>query len=112
MFGTFIGSKLVAIVGLRREILSQVAHKATLWGMFVHPEFRKEGLARQLLNRARAHAAEIGILQIHLAVNSENIKARSLYHSLGFRTFGLELSAMKVGERFYDEEHMYLRLHE
>jgi hypothetical protein len=33
-----------------------------------------------------------------------------LYRSLGFESFGVEPRAMRVGDRFYDEEHMVLRL--
>jgi hypothetical protein len=29
---------------------------------------------------------------------------------LGFASFGVEPRAMRVGDRFYDEEHMVLRL--
>jgi len=112
VFGAFSGSKLAGIAGLRREALLQVAHKAVLWGVFVDPVQRKQGIARQLFARILAHAREEGIFQIHLCVNAENIKAKSLYQSLGFKSYGLEPRAMRVGDRFYDEEHMVLRLDE
>lgn len=110
VFGAFIDTRLVAIAGLRREPLAQVSHKATLWGVFVHPEWRQEGLARRLLMSIEGHAKKIGLLQIHLSVNSENQRAKNLYESLGFKTFGLESRSMRVGTKFYDEAHMCLRL--
>jgi len=110
VFGAFIDMRLVAIAGLRREALAQVSHKATLWGVFVHPELRKEGIARKLLMSIEGYAREIGVLQILLSVNSENHRAKNLYESLGFKTFGLEPRSMKVGSSFYDEIHMCLRL--
>jgi RimJ/RimL family protein N-acetyltransferase len=112
VFGAFAGDQLVAIAGVRREPLVQVAHKAVLWGVFVAPEYRREGLARQLIGTAVAFAREAGILQLHLAVNTENRRARRLYQSLGFMPFGVEPRAMRVGGRFYDEEQMILRLDE
>lgn len=112
VFGAFIGERLVAIAGLRRESLVQVSHKATLWGVFVHPEFRKEGIARKLFMSIEEHAKRIGVLQIHLTVNSENLRAKNLYESLGFKSFGLEYRSMKVGAKFYDELHMCLRFDE
>lgn len=110
VFGAFSERKLAGIAGLRREPLAQVAHKAVLWGVFVNPAQRKQGIARQLFARILAHARTEGVLQIQLCVNAENAKAKSLYRSLGFESYGLEPRAMRVGDRFYDEEHMLLRL--
>jgi RimJ/RimL family protein N-acetyltransferase len=110
VFGAFIGTKLIGIAGLRREPLEQVKHKAALWGVFISPERRREGLARTLFSRVLSFARDAGVLQIHLCVNTENVRARSLYRSLGFESFGVEPRAMRVGGRFFDEEHMVLRL--
>jgi GNAT superfamily N-acetyltransferase len=108
--GAFDGQRLVGIAGLRRESLAQVAHKALLWGVFVAPGYRRDGLGRQLIERAIEQARTIGVLQLHLAVNTENVSARSLYVSLGFKSYGVEPRSMRVGTRFYDEEHMILPL--
>jgi RimJ/RimL family protein N-acetyltransferase len=112
VFGAFLNTKLVGIAGLRREPLAQVRHKAVLWGVFVSPEQRRTGLARTLFSRLLAFAREEGVLQIQLCVNAENVRARNLYRSLGFASFGLEPRAMRVGNRYFDEEHMVLRLDE
>jgi RimJ/RimL family protein N-acetyltransferase len=40
----------------------------------------------------------------------ENAAAQALYRSLGFKSFGIEPRAMRVGDKFYDEEHMVLQL--
>jgi ribosomal protein S18 acetylase RimI-like enzyme len=110
VFGAFAGEELVAIAGLRREALAQTAHKATVWGVFVQPQWRKAGIARQLLLRAQQHARETGVLQLQLSVNAANERAKNLYASLGFQAYGLEPRCMQVGDTFYDELHMWLRL--
>jgi ribosomal protein S18 acetylase RimI-like enzyme len=110
VFGAFIDSKLVGIAGLRREPLDQVKHKAVLWGVFISPDRRREGLARKLFSKVLSFARDEGVLQIQLCVNAENERARSLYRSLGFKPFGLEPRAMRVGDRYFDEEHMILQL--
>jgi RimJ/RimL family protein N-acetyltransferase len=110
VFGAFIDTKLVGIAGLRREPLKQVKHKAVLWGVFISPDRRREGLARKLFSRVLSFARDEGVLQIQLCVNAENERARSLYRSLGFRSFGLEPRAMRVGDKYFDEEHMVLYL--
>lgn len=110
VFGAFIDEALIGIAGLRREPLGQVSHKAVLWGVFISPDWRREGLARKLFTRVQSFARNKGVLQIHLCVNAENVRAGNLYRSLGFESFGVEPRAMRVGERFFDEEHMVLRL--
>jgi RimJ/RimL family protein N-acetyltransferase len=110
VFGVFRDGDLAAIAGLRRERLAKVAHKATVWGVFVAPEHRRAGLARDLIGTVIAHARETGVMQLHLAVNTENSAARKLYLSFGFAPFGVEPRALRVGDRFYDEELMALPL--
>lgn len=98
---------LIGIAGVRREALVQLAHKAVLWGVFVAPAYRGNGLARRLIDAALTHASrDWGVEQVNLCVNTENEPAKALYASLGFETFGVERRAMRVGDRFYDEQHM------
>jgi ribosomal protein S18 acetylase RimI-like enzyme len=110
VFGAFDGRELVGIAGFRRDRLAQIAHRATIWGVAVHPARRKEGIGLRLLQRLVAHARDAGVLQLQLAVAVENQPAQALYRSLGFKGYGIEPRAMRVGDRFYDEEHMVLRL--
>ena len=110
VFGAFAGHELVAIAGVRREPLAQVAHKAMVWGVYVHPAQRRGGLARRLLDAACAHARAQGVLQIHLAVNAENPRALALYESLGFTAYGREPRALCVDGVCYDEILMALPL--
>ena len=107
VFRAFDGGVLVGITGVRRESLRQVNHKATIWGVFVSPSYRGRGIAQTLLSAATTHAAkEWDTIQLMLCVNAENLSVKKLYESHGFQTFGVEPRAMKVGDRFYDEEHM------
>jgi RimJ/RimL family protein N-acetyltransferase len=64
-----------------------------------------------LLDAAIARArAWPGVEQVQLAVMTANAPARALYVSAGFEVFGLERRALKVGDRYVDEEHMVLHL--
>lgn len=110
VFGAFVAAELVGVAGLRREALAQARHKAVLWGVLVSPDRRRDGLARKLLSRVQSFARDEGVLQIQLGVNVDNLGARNLYRSLGFASFGVEPRAMRVGDRYVDEEHMVLRL--
>ncbi|MBP4046837.1 GNAT family N-acetyltransferase [Chromobacterium violaceum] len=111
VFGAFIDNTLVGITGVRREPLSQVSHKAIIWGVFVDPTQRGKGIAQDMLRVATEHALHAwGCLQLTLCVNAENTPAKRLYTSQGFVTFGVEPRAMQVGGRFYDEEYMVKKL--
>jgi ribosomal protein S18 acetylase RimI-like enzyme len=60
-----------------------------------------------LLNRASKIA---GIVQISLSVTKTQMAALSLYRSLGFEPFGCEPGAVKIGDRFLDEEYLVWRV--
>jgi RimJ/RimL family protein N-acetyltransferase len=49
-----------------------------------------------------------GMEQVALAVSSQNAGARGLYESLGFEMYGCEKRALKIGDRYVDEELMVL----
>ncbi|PLZ00772.1 N-acetyltransferase [Burkholderia sp. WAC0059] len=108
VFGAFALDTLVGITGVRRESLVQVRHQATIWGVFVDPEYRRNGIAQKLLNAATEHARqEWDCIQMKLYVNAENAAAKELYLSQGFVIVGMEPRALRVGDRFYDEERMH-----
>lgn len=110
VFGAFVGEALVAIAGMLRNPLAQVGHKAQLWGVFVHPEWRRHGIGGALLDAAFADARAGGVLQVQLSVNAENERALALYRARGFTAYGREPRALRVGAVFYDEVLMMLRL--
>jgi GNAT superfamily N-acetyltransferase len=85
-----------------------VSHWATIWGVFVNPSYRGRGIAQTLLAAATAHATEVehhpvdALCQCGKPVSEEALCA--------FQVFGVEPRAMKVEDRFYDEEHMFKTL--
>lgn len=110
MFGVFDQQMLIGIAGLRQEPYAQLRHKGTLWGVFVHPQYRKSGVARELLQAALTHARNMQLRQIHLRVNTENHRARRLYTTSGFTGYGVERRAMCVNGHYFDEENIVLYL--
>src|SRR5215216_3943806 len=48
VFATFDGGNIVGVAGLSFESREKLRHKATLFGMYVPPEFRGKGVGRQL----------------------------------------------------------------
>ena len=68
--------------------------------VWVEPEYRNEGLARQLVTLAVERFAEIGMSQVRLDVLVSNEPALGLFEKCGFRTsiyeMLLETGTMKV----------------
>ncbi|MGU7769985.1 N-acetyltransferase family protein [Burkholderia sp. MR1-5-21] len=107
VFGAFDGDTLVGITGVRRDARTKIAHKATIWGVFVDPAYRGRGIAQSLLDSATAHAADVWqCRQLMLCVNEVNGTAERLYASQGFVRFGTEPRSLFVDGRFYDEHYM------
>jgi RimJ/RimL family protein N-acetyltransferase len=103
--------RLVGAVGLYRDRHVKAAHKAHVWGMYVKPAWRRQGLAAALLEAVLAHARSLpGIGQVHIGVSSTAPDARRLYERFGFRAWGEEPEALRHGGASAAEAHMILRL--
>ncbi|MDQ6684289.1 MAG: GNAT family N-acetyltransferase, partial [Pseudomonadota bacterium] len=107
VWGGFVGSRLVGVVGVQREHFAKLAHKAHVWGMYVKPGARRQGIGRLLLGQALDYARrELGVHQVNLGVNAGNEAALRLYEALGFRPFGLERGFMMLEGVAQDEVHL------
>lgn len=110
-FAAFHGAQPVGLVALGRENHLKLSHKAMIWGLYVTPAARGQGVGRALLQAALALASSVPqIRQVNLCVNASNAAAIRLYESLGFQTFGHEADAMLIDGVLHDELHMSLRL--
>jgi RimJ/RimL family protein N-acetyltransferase len=104
-------SGLVGIVGCTRERHIKRRHAAVIWGVYMTPEHRSHGRGRQLFLDTIARAKQWPDLeQLWLDVTTTNLPARTLYLSCGFQIIGLRRRALRIGDRYYDEEMMALDL--
>jgi ribosomal protein S18 acetylase RimI-like enzyme len=103
--------RLLGMLGVYRAHPAKAAHKANIWGMYVVPEHRGAGIARNLLQSALAHARSWdGIASVHLSVAETAKAARHLYESEGFSIWGTEPDALRHGHEAVTEYHMRLAL--
>src|SRR5258706_6466632 len=103
---------LIGIVGFYREEGIKNRHKGYVVSMYVLPERRGQGVGKALVQELIARARQIdGLEQLLLAVVTTNRTASLLYRSLGFEIYGTQPGALKVGESYWDEDLMILRLH-
>lgn len=92
--------RLGGIVGVRFNAAQKQRHYATIWGMYLCPEWRGSGLAKALLTAAIAEASECCCLK--LAVSTTNTAAVRLYRSAGFQTYGTDVAALYVNGVYHD----------
>lgn len=108
--GAYQHAELYGFVGLQRELRAKTRHKATVMGMYVAPEVGGQGVGRTLLDALVRHARANGLESLVLTVTEGNDRARRLYEAAGFRSFGIEPDAIRVGGRSCAKNHMQLDL--
>lgn len=109
--GAFSDDALVGAVGLYREAREKTAHRAWIWGVYLTPIARGRGLGVQMMEQAVAYGRTLdGVCQVCLSVSAIAPDAQKLYEHVGFRAWGKEPRAMRVGGQLLDEVHMVLPL--
>jgi ribosomal protein S18 acetylase RimI-like enzyme len=109
-WGAFRGMELCGAVGMERESRAKVMHRGKVVGMYVMQEATGQGIGLQLLEALLAHSRQQGLESLVLTVTDSNEAARRLYERCGFRSFGIEPRAIKVGTQYYGKNHMVLDL--
>ncbi|TGB05337.1 GNAT family N-acetyltransferase [Halobacillus salinus] len=109
-FGLFSEEKLCGIVTLMKQTHPKFSHKGDVLAMYISPSSRRKGGAVQLLDELIRSARAFGLEQLRLSVVTENTPAKQLYQKVGFQSYGIERKAIKLPERYLDEDHMVLFL--
>jgi RimJ/RimL family protein N-acetyltransferase len=110
VFGVFSGDRLVGIAGLYALERLKQKHKGNIVGVYVDTAHRGTGFSRGLLQAVIAEARRTDLRLVQLTVTVGNDRARRLYASLGFQSYGIERRALLVNGMFHDEEFMALDL--
>ncbi|MBO1514404.1 GNAT family N-acetyltransferase [Metabacillus bambusae] len=112
VLGAFDDSgSLVGMVTFIRENNLKTDHKGNVFGMYVAPKSRGQGLGKALMLELIRKASNCdGLEQINLAVVSDNDSAKKLYESVGFEVYGVERNALKFNGKYFDEDLMVLNV--
>lgn len=103
--------ELIAACGIIRAMRIKQSHRAAIWGVYVSPEHRGQGLGREVVGAAVDLARSWkGVDFVDLGVSENSPEARHLYESLGFEAWGRQPETIAHDGRKYDEIHMTLRL--
>lgn len=107
--GAFSGDRLVGIMAFTGYDLSKLRHKGDIHGVYVHTDFRGQGIASALLKDTLERGFDIkGVEKICLAVTAINSAAKTLYEKHGFVEYGFEQDGMRVDGVAYDQYWMHL----
>jgi ribosomal protein S18 acetylase RimI-like enzyme len=111
ILGAFIDQNLIGFIGVYQEEKQKTKHKANIWGMYVQPSYRNQGVGKMLMDNLFAYIRNnLNSVVINISVEASNLAAKKLYESYGFKTWGIEPKAMKINDEFYDEAHMALSI--
>ncbi len=112
IFGAFCGDGgLVGMTGIVREWRVKNRHRMTIWGVYVAPEARGQGLGERMLEATIAHArSRPGVLQIHLTVARTNVVASRSYERAGFVRYGRVPRAEVLNGEPVDDDLLVLML--
>jgi ribosomal protein S18 acetylase RimI-like enzyme len=109
--GAFDGPQLVGMTGFFRRQGPKINHRGEIWGVYVRKESRGLGVGRGLMaEMIRLLRSIPGLDQVALGVGTGNLGARRLYESFGFKAYGREDRALKIGDRYIAEDLMVLYL--
>ncbi len=103
----------LGIVSFERDgrTRQKLRHKGTLFRMYVAQAAAGQGIGRALIQTLLERVRLLpNMEQINLTLAAHNHRARKLYESVGFVSYGIEPNAMKWQGRYVDEESMKLRL--
>jgi ribosomal protein S18 acetylase RimI-like enzyme len=72
-------------------------HRGWIYSVAVHPDRRRQGIGRMLINRVEAALRERGCLKVNLQIRASNAAVVAFYQSLGFDVE----ERISMGKRLY-----------
>lgn len=98
-------AKLVGCVGWYRAHGTKLRHRSHVWGVYVRPAHRRQGIARALIQHILGRVRGIpGLVQVELSVMASNPAASGFYEGLGFRHVATLPRALRSGWDYHDEQ--------
>ena len=109
IWGAYHAGQIIGVIIFLQDTSLKSAHKANIYGFYVEPQFRNQGVATHLLH-AVIDFAKQHVEQILLSVASNNEAAIHLYKKNGFQIYGIEPRALKNKSNYQDDLLMILFL--
>jgi len=94
---------LIGMAGLYRNESPKECHAGTIWGVYVRPHWRGQGIAQSLVDACMAWGKSQGVWLGKLAVVTTNIAAIRCYLDCGFTVYGVDPAVIFSGGTYHDE---------
>jgi RimJ/RimL family protein N-acetyltransferase len=101
---------IIGMTGIARGGSPKTRHSATVWGVYVRPEWRGLHIAEELIKACLTWARAGKIVAARLGVAAANASAIRCYERCGFKVTGTEPRALYYEGRYYDFYMMYCPL--
>jgi ribosomal protein S18 acetylase RimI-like enzyme len=101
---------LAAMAGVLRDRGAKVNHSAFIWGVYVCPASRGQGLGERLIRSAIEWCRQENVRIVRLTVVAGNDAAIRCYKRCGFEEVGVQLEVIRVGDTYHDELLMWRRI--
>lgn len=111
LLAAFEGTRLAGTVMLDCDLPPNQAHRGEVAKLLVHPDFRRRGIARRLMEELEEHARARGRWLVTLDTRSGD-HAEPLYRALGFEVAGSipDFARAPEEDRFDATTYMFKRL--
>mgnify|MGYP000134050550 CR=1 FL=1 len=107
LLGIFDNGSLAGVTALTRKSSDKYQHKAFLWGMYIYPQYRRQGASALLMEQTVEWAkSQQGLESITLFVTASNVAGINFYRRYGFECYGTEKRHMFAAGSFHDA-HLY-----
>jgi RimJ/RimL family protein N-acetyltransferase len=104
------GTALAGMAGISRKTQPKTRHSAVVWGVYVRPEWRGQGIGEALVRRCLDWGRRIGLRVVRIAAVNSNAAAIRCYERCGFTPYGIEPEAVYMDGKAYDDVLMAIRL--
>src|SRR5262245_20281601 len=94
---------LVGTTGIYRDNSAKMGHRATIWGVYVRPEWRGASIADALIGACVTWARQQRLRLVTLSVVTTNAAAIRCYVRCGFSVYGLDPEVIYHNGVYYDE---------
>jgi len=98
------------MTGIRRGKTSKTKHGATIWGVYVRPQWRGLHIAESLIDACLAWAKSNEVNIVKLGVTAASTSAVRCYQRCGFIIYGTEPRSIFYDGQYYDGYLMYRNL--
>jgi ribosomal protein S18 acetylase RimI-like enzyme len=103
IFVAVVDSTLVGMTGIGKYHHTRMKHNGYIWGVYVQPAWRGQGISEQLMEACIRWAKERSLRLVKLGVITTNPAAINSYIRVGFRVYGVEPQVIYYDGVYYDE---------